>query len=85
MTCRRAAGLISRQLDADLPPHLRAGLGLHVLLCGACRRFRRQLREIDTAVEELVVATAARGGAELPPATKMHLLAVVVARLDGER
>ena len=85
MTCRRAAELISRELDTDLLLHQRAGLGFHTLLCGACRRFRRQLGAVDEAVGEFfVTADAGTPDATLPPASKEHLKALIIDHLDGE-
>jgi hypothetical protein len=82
MTCRRAAVLISWELDTDLPLHRRAGLGFHTLLCGACRRFRRQLGAVDEAVGEFVADPRAGNPAALPDETKDHLRAVIAAHLE---
>jgi hypothetical protein len=84
MTCRRAAELISEDLDTNLPPHQRAGLGFHTLLCGACRRYRRQLGAVEEAVAEFF-ASAGSGNpaATLPPSSKEHLKAVIGGHLDG--
>jgi len=41
MICRTAVELAGRSLDAPLPPGKRAGLAVHTLFCGPCRRFRR--------------------------------------------
>ena len=81
MTCRRAAELISRELDASLPLPRRAGLGFHTLLCGACRRFRHQLGAIDGAVAD---ALARPPAAVLPQTSKDHLRAVIATHLDEE-
>ena len=82
MTCRRAAELISWELDTELPLHQRAGLGFHTLLCGACRRFRRQLGVVDKAVAEFFAAPGSGHRAALPSETKDHLRAVIVAHLE---
>ena len=81
MTCRRAAELISRELDTTLPLPRRAGLGFHTLLCVACRRFRQQLRAIDGAIAD---ALARPQAAALLPETKDHMRAVIAAHLDEE-
>lgn len=46
MICRKAAEAISRSLDAPLSPLGRLDLGVHVLFCGPCRRFRRQMERL---------------------------------------
>ena len=85
MTCRRAAELISQELDTALPVHQRARLGFHVLVCGACRRFRRQLGTMDEAVGEFVAgARAGDRAATLPRETKDRLRAVILTHLDEE-
>jgi hypothetical protein len=82
MTCRRAAELISWELDTDLPLHLRAGLGFHTLVCRACRRFRRQLGAVDEAVGEFLADPRAGDRAALPDETKDHLRAVIATHLE---
>ena len=82
MTCRRAAELISWELDTSLPLHQRAGLGFHTLVCGACRRFRRQLGVVDEAAAEFLASPGSGDRAALPDETKDHLRAVIVAHLE---
>jgi hypothetical protein len=41
--CRKNNFDISRDVDDALPRATRIGLRLHFVLCGPCRRFRRQL------------------------------------------
>ena len=85
ITCRRAAELISRELDADLPLHQRVVLRFHKMVCGACRRFWRQLGAVDEAVEEFFTkAVSGDPDAVLPAASKEHLKAVIDDHLDGE-
>jgi hypothetical protein len=84
MTCRRAAELISLQLDIDLPAHRLAGLAIHTLLCGACRRFRRQLVVVDEAAGGLLGGSASgAAGASLPAATREHLEVLIRQELDS--
>jgi hypothetical protein len=47
MICRTAAELVCRSPDAPLSTAERAGLGVHVLFCSPCRRFRRQARHLE--------------------------------------
>jgi predicted anti-sigma-YlaC factor YlaD len=85
MTCSRAAELISHELDAPLPLAARVGLAVHARLCGACRRYRRQLAALDRAAAELVREPVE--SSTLPPAAEARLRAAVVARLrpsDGD-
>jgi hypothetical protein len=85
MTCRRAVELISGGLDTDLPLHQRVGLGFHTLLCGACRRYRRQIGAVEEAVGEFFAGAATgNSDATLPPASKGYLKAVIGSHLDEE-
>lgn len=52
MTCQQAAEVISRSVDAPLPAGERVGLGVHILFCGPCRRFRQQLLRLHAACEQ---------------------------------
>jgi hypothetical protein len=85
MRCRRVAELLSGELDTGLPLHQRVGLGFHTLLCGACRRYRRQLGAVEEAGEEFFASDEA-GSSDtiLPRSSKERLRAVINSRLDGE-
>lgn len=82
ITCQRAVEFISWELDTNLPLHQRVGLGLHTLLCGACRRFRRQLAVVDETAAEFLSAPGSGHRATLPDETKDHLRSVIVAHLE---
>lgn len=86
MICRRAAELISRALDRPLPFFLGTGLEIHTWVCGACRKYRRQLETLDDAFAELF---AKAGGYDpegrLPEDTKLQLQSLVTAHLERER
>jgi hypothetical protein len=49
LTCRRASERLSRALDGKLAPGERLGLWAHLLLCGPCCRYRKQLRMLHEA------------------------------------
>ena len=71
ITCRRAAELMSAELDAALPFAARVGLGFHALPCGGCRR---QLAAIEELAGEVVPrAGSARVTATLPAASRERL------------
>lgn len=53
MSCRAASRLISASLDRALTPRERISLRFHLLCCGACRRFRNQVRLLRAAVQKL--------------------------------
>jgi hypothetical protein len=43
-SCKHAARLVSESMDRPLSRRERFSLGFHLLVCGLCRRYRRQLR-----------------------------------------
>jgi len=43
LTCKRAAALLSLSMDRRLQPHERLRLRLHLFVCAACTRYKRQL------------------------------------------
>ena len=43
MNCKQATLLLSEAQERDLTSREKLGLRLHVLLCTACRRFKKQL------------------------------------------
>jgi len=52
-TCRDAARLISQSLDDPLPWNVRLPLGIHLVLCGLCRRYQRQLHFMQHSMRDL--------------------------------
>ncbi len=53
LSCRRASERLSRALDGKLRPGEELGLWAHLLLCGPCCRYRKQLRMLDAAARQL--------------------------------
>jgi len=58
LTCQQASQLISQSLDHPLSWYELMQLRLHLMMCGACNRFRKQLnvllvglRKIRTNIE----------------------------------
>jgi hypothetical protein len=50
LPCREISELVSLSLDRELPRAERLAVTLHLLYCKACRRFRRQLQTLKTAM-----------------------------------
>jgi hypothetical protein len=73
LTCRRASERLSRALDAKLRTGERLGLWAHLLLCGPCCRYRKQLRMLDAAC---------RQNADRPPASDDRLSDATKARIS---
>lgn len=47
LSCKEVTRLASERLDRQLPFWTRVGVRLHVMMCEACRSYRRQLDAID--------------------------------------
>jgi len=46
LTCKETARLVSDQLDRKLPLRMRLHLRLHLMMCGACSAYRRQILQL---------------------------------------
>jgi hypothetical protein len=82
--CRRAAEWITRGLDDPPGPARRAVLGLHLLLCGDCRRFREQVGAVDEAAAELLARPGFGPAVGLPAGARERLAAAVRDELGRE-
>ncbi len=49
-SCRKATRAVSEALEHQLPLGRRLALNLHLAMCSACRRYRRQIRGFDRAL-----------------------------------
>lgn len=54
LSCREASRLVADGLDHELPWPRRLSLWMHLAMCGACARFRRQLVGLDRLVRRRV-------------------------------
>ena len=82
ISCRRATELISAELDAELSLPQRVRLGFHSIVCTGCRRYRRQLRDMENAVEEFFACN--HSDVLLPCASKARLKAEIDRLLKDE-
>ena len=55
LPCQGMCGLASESLDHDLGRLGRFALRSHLLYCGACRRFQRQIKLLRCAMRRLPV------------------------------
>jgi anti-sigma factor RsiW len=56
--CQDMTALMSKAMDADLPFRERFAYKLHLLYCTACRRYRKQLRGLRTALRRIADSLA---------------------------
>lgn len=50
ITCRKATELVSESMHRRLSPYEKLKLRLHLMICSACRRYRRQVLAIRDAM-----------------------------------
>lgn len=50
LNCREAAALLSDRSERPLALHERLALRMHLLICGACRRYRRYLESLHQSL-----------------------------------
>lgn len=53
ITCKQASELISQSMDAALTKRKQLQLRFHLLFCGACCNFQRQVRWLSRAAKRL--------------------------------
>jgi len=53
LSCKEVSELASESLDRPLTAGERLRMGLHLALCGLCRRYRRQIRFLHRAARRL--------------------------------
>ena len=77
MICKTAAELLSRAADAPLTAGERVTLAIHLMVCGACRRFKRQLARLEEYAATLADADAGAEGVELTPEARGRIAAAI--------
>jgi len=77
LTCKQTARLVSDGLDRKLSLWQRMNLRLHLMMCGACSAYRRQVETLNRVVrrrfDETPVDTAATHTPACPEQTKRRI------------
>jgi hypothetical protein len=73
ISCRRAAELTSLQLDTDLGVHQKLALGFHRAVCGPCRRFANQMREVDDATGKFLTGESPAHDEPMPEEMRLRI------------
>lgn len=58
LTCKETTELVSKEVDDGLSLKERLDMGLHIMMCGACRNYRSNVRFLRRACNE--AATSGR-------------------------
>jgi len=72
-SCKDAIRLQSDALDRDLPPAQRLGLRIHLLLCGWCRRYGKQIAFLREASRVKEPPPAGAASVALSPEAKARI------------
>ena len=51
LTCRQATQLLSEKQDRQLLLKEQSGLQFHLMICGSCRRFGKQMKAISESAK----------------------------------
>jgi len=46
LTCKQASELVSKKLDGELAWRSRIALNIHLMMCGLCRRYARDVGKL---------------------------------------
>ena len=80
LTCKQASQLISQSLDHPLSLSNRIQLRLHLLICDACSRFRKQLEQLSVALQRLRQATENDNTITLSTKAKVQIIDSVASK-----
>ena len=81
ISCREATELASRRLDGAISLRERMRLGLHLLVCAACRAAERQMRRL----RELARSTRTHLPTRLPEAQRRRILEAMQRAHDNKK
>jgi hypothetical protein len=84
MTCKQAAEMLSRSADIQLSFWQRLGLTIHTLICGMCRRFRRQLTGLHAACDKALREDTERRGDGLSAEARARIAAALDSLKDAD-
>ena len=57
LSCKQVTELVSARQDRKLTLSERLGMVLHLMICGLCRKYKRQIDFITRAARRLYIAT----------------------------
>ena len=72
-SCKDAAKTVAEALERELPFHRRMALNFHLLICSACRRYRRQVVGMNRLIRRYV-RESSQPVVELDSATRQRFV-----------
>jgi predicted anti-sigma-YlaC factor YlaD len=73
ISCRRASELTSLQLDSDLSIGQKLAVRVHRLMCPACRRFQKQLIQINEETGEFFKSSSGMETIPMPEESRVRI------------
>lgn len=67
LTCKETARLVSERLDRKLTAWQRINLRMHLMMCGACSAYRRQIETLNRVIRERFADPSQPPGNQDPP------------------
>ena len=80
LTCKQASQLISQSLDHPLSLSNRIKLRFHLLICGACSRFKKQLEQLRIALRHMRQVTENDNTITLSTKAKVRIIDSVASK-----
>ena len=74
MACKQASKLLSQSLDRPLSWSELMQLKLHLMMCGACSRFKKQLNLLRAALQNIRTNMENNSAITLPLAVKARII-----------
>lgn len=75
--CREMVDLVSQELDQNLPLSVRMRMAMHLSMCGHCRTYRDQIREVELMLEKHYAAECYGGEMSLSDDAKARIEAAL--------
>lgn len=81
LSCKQASQLVSQSLDRPLNFRERFALRIHLMLCAACRRFKRQLYWLQHAIQRMVAETEQDEALGMPGQVRERIAQTLESRI----
>jgi predicted anti-sigma-YlaC factor YlaD len=80
LSCKEASRLVSQSCDRSISLREHWALGFHLMICKFCRRFSRQLAQINRAIRRLAVQTEQDESLQLAPEARQRIAVLLESR-----
>jgi len=77
LSCQSASRLVSQSLDRPLHWQEKLALRFHLAICRHCRRFVKQLNQLQSAVKTMMQRTEADASIMLKPEAKARIMHII--------